>query len=173
MRYRVVFVAGLAVGYVLGSRAGRERYEQIKRLAQRVADNPKIQEAAGLVGARASRIVATARNRIGDKVPFLADIVPANGVASSARTSPAPRSGRTAAPTGASGTSGSRGAPGASAGEAREPGAESSDSGPLVTPTSGTAGATSSGVTDEPEARSADRPDSGQIVAPTPEAGKD
>ena len=61
MRYRVVFVIGLAIGYVLGSRAGRERYEQIKRLAQRVADNPKIQEAAGLVGARASRIVATPR----------------------------------------------------------------------------------------------------------------
>lgn len=71
MRYRVVFVVGLAIGYVLGSRAGRERYEQIKRLAQRVADNPKIQEAAGLVGARASQVVTVARDRVGEKVPFV------------------------------------------------------------------------------------------------------
>ncbi|GGM65745.1 hypothetical protein GCM10010106_09670 [Thermopolyspora flexuosa] len=175
MRYRVVFVAGLAVGYVLGSRAGRERYEQIKRLAQRVADNPKIQEAAGLVGARASRIVATAKDRIGDKVPFLADVMPANGVAHSARTSPAPRGGRTVTPAGASGgTSGSGGTPGASAGEAKEPGGTGAeDSGPIVTPTSGTAGATSSGTSGGTEAGSAGREDSGQIVAPTPEAGKD
>jgi hypothetical protein len=71
MRYRVVFVIGLAIGYVLGSRAGRERYEQIKRLAQRVADNPKIQEAAGLVGARASQVVTVARDRVGEKMPFV------------------------------------------------------------------------------------------------------
>lgn len=71
MRFRVVFVAGLAVGYVLGSRAGRERYEQIKRMAQRVADNPKVQEAAGLVGARASRMAAMAKDRVGDKMPFV------------------------------------------------------------------------------------------------------
>lgn len=71
MRYRVVFVAGLAVGYVLGSRAGRERYEQIKRLAQRVADNPKVQEAAGLVGARASRVASIAKDRVGDRMPFI------------------------------------------------------------------------------------------------------
>ena len=46
MRYRLMFGVGLAVGYILGSRAGRERYEQIKRMAQRVSDNPRVQEAA-------------------------------------------------------------------------------------------------------------------------------
>lgn len=30
MRGKILFVAGLATGYVLGSRAGRQRYEQIK-----------------------------------------------------------------------------------------------------------------------------------------------
>ena len=40
------FVAGIGVGYVLGSRAGRERYEQIKRWSRRVADNPAVQGAA-------------------------------------------------------------------------------------------------------------------------------
>ena len=33
-----------AVGYVLGSRAGRERYEQIKGMAGKVKNNPAVQE---------------------------------------------------------------------------------------------------------------------------------
>ncbi len=65
MRYRMPFVMGLAVGYVLGSRAGRERYEQIKRTAQRVADNPRVQEAAGVVGAQVSKAGETARSKVG------------------------------------------------------------------------------------------------------------
>jgi hypothetical protein len=31
MRLRVVLLSGMAIGYVLGARAGRERYEQIQR----------------------------------------------------------------------------------------------------------------------------------------------
>ncbi len=38
-----ILISG-AVGYVLGSRAGRERYEQIKGLAVKVKDNPTVQE---------------------------------------------------------------------------------------------------------------------------------
>lgn len=40
-----VLVAG-GVGYVLGARAGRERYEQIQRLATRVKENPTVQDTA-------------------------------------------------------------------------------------------------------------------------------
>lgn len=47
-------VIGIAIGYVLGSRAGRERYEQIKRWSRRVADNPAVQGLAGMVRAEAS-----------------------------------------------------------------------------------------------------------------------
>ncbi|WP_113704949.1 YtxH domain-containing protein [Nonomuraea lactucae] len=75
MRYRMTFAAGLAVGYVLGSRAGRERYEQIKKAAQRVADNPRFQETAGVVGAQVSKVAEVARHKVGDKlqqrIPFL------------------------------------------------------------------------------------------------------
>ncbi|MBB5132991.1 hypothetical protein HNP84_002712 [Thermocatellispora tengchongensis] len=82
MRYRVTFAVGLAVGYVLGSRAGRERYEQIKRTAQRVADSPALQEAAGLVGAQFSKATEAARskaaNALGDRVPFLSRPHPAH-----------------------------------------------------------------------------------------------
>ena len=48
---------GAAIGYVLGSRAGRERYEQIKRWASRAADHPAVQGAAGFVRAKLSELV--------------------------------------------------------------------------------------------------------------------
>ncbi|AZI58239.1 hypothetical protein EH165_08920 [Nakamurella antarctica] len=50
--YRIVL--GAAIGYVLGSRAGRERYEQIKRWSRRAADHPAVQGAAGVVNAQIS-----------------------------------------------------------------------------------------------------------------------
>ncbi|WP_214415959.1 YtxH domain-containing protein [Sphaerisporangium fuscum] len=75
MRYRLTFTVGLAIGYVLGSRAGRERYEQIKRVAQRVADSPMVQQAAGVAGAQASKAAEITKHKLGDvlgdKVPFL------------------------------------------------------------------------------------------------------
>lgn len=68
MKYRFGFLTGAAVGYVLGTRAGRERYEQIMRLSRTVAENPTIQEAAGILRARAGDLAGTARQRVGDKV---------------------------------------------------------------------------------------------------------
>jgi hypothetical protein len=54
MRYRWVFLAGLGIGFVFGTRAGRERYEQMRRLARKVADNPAVQQAAGALQAQAT-----------------------------------------------------------------------------------------------------------------------
>lgn len=54
MRYRFVFFTGLGIGFVLGARAGRERYEQIKKLARKIADHPQVQQAAGAVQAQAA-----------------------------------------------------------------------------------------------------------------------
>jgi hypothetical protein len=45
MRKLTALVAG-GIGYVLGARAGRERYTQIQNLAMRVKSNPKVQETA-------------------------------------------------------------------------------------------------------------------------------
>ena len=41
----VKFVLALAVGYVLGARDGRERFEQLKRAATNVAQRPEVQDA--------------------------------------------------------------------------------------------------------------------------------
>ena len=45
MKKLMLLIAG-GVGYVLGARAGRERYDQIKRTATRVKDDPRVQEKA-------------------------------------------------------------------------------------------------------------------------------
>ncbi|WP_052273913.1 YtxH domain-containing protein [Arthrobacter sp. L77] len=44
MKNKLVFAAGMAVGYVLGTRAGRESYEQLKTKAQELWENPKVQD---------------------------------------------------------------------------------------------------------------------------------
>lgn len=44
MKGKIAFVLGAAAGYVLGSRAGRARYEQIKRGAAAVWDTPVVQQ---------------------------------------------------------------------------------------------------------------------------------
>jgi uncharacterized protein YbaA (DUF1428 family) len=44
MRGKILFVTGAAVGFVLGARAGRERYEQIKAAAGKVWESPGVQK---------------------------------------------------------------------------------------------------------------------------------
>ncbi|MBV8933060.1 MAG: hypothetical protein JOZ47_19310 [Kutzneria sp.] len=46
------FLLGAAVGYVLGARAGRARYDQLVRLYRKVADHPAVQGLAGVVRAK-------------------------------------------------------------------------------------------------------------------------
>lgn len=49
MRGKILFVFGLAVGYVLGTRAGRERYEQIRAGAEKVWQDPRVQKQVSTV----------------------------------------------------------------------------------------------------------------------------
>lgn len=44
MKLKLVAVAGAAVGYVLGTKAGRERYESIKRTSRKMWNDPRVQE---------------------------------------------------------------------------------------------------------------------------------
>src|SRR5690242_17474088 len=67
MRYRWVFFTGLGIGFVLGTRAGRERYEQMRRLARKVADNPTVQQAAGALQAQAAGYAKTAGGKVADR----------------------------------------------------------------------------------------------------------
>ncbi|MFC9744759.1 YtxH domain-containing protein [Streptomyces niveus] len=70
---RLTFIAGLAVGYVLGTRAGRERYEQLKKSATRISQNPAVRnaaETAALSGREyAGKAYHSVSDKVGDKVP--------------------------------------------------------------------------------------------------------
>jgi hypothetical protein len=58
--YKVTFVSGLAVGYVLGTRAGRERYDQLRKLVRSASDSPAVQQAAGVLQAQAAGTMKSA-----------------------------------------------------------------------------------------------------------------
>ncbi len=50
MRGKIAFVIGLTVGYIFGTRAGRERYEQIKAGAKSVWDSTLVKQGRDQVG---------------------------------------------------------------------------------------------------------------------------
>lgn len=52
---------GIAIGYVLGSRAGRGHYEKLKRWVTRVVDHPAVQGAAGFARAKLSDLTGQRR----------------------------------------------------------------------------------------------------------------
>ncbi|MGW2405371.1 YtxH domain-containing protein [Streptomyces sp. NPDC001739] len=68
MRYRLTFIAGLATGYVLGARAGRERYEQLRKGAQRVTQNPAVRNSAESVALTGRDAAAKAFGKVSAKV---------------------------------------------------------------------------------------------------------
>jgi hypothetical protein len=47
MRGRVGLFLGFGAGYVLGAKAGTERYEQLMRLYENLLQSPKVKEATG------------------------------------------------------------------------------------------------------------------------------
>src|SRR5579859_99893 len=61
--YRISFLGGLAIGYVLGAQAGRERYEQLKQLARKAAESPAMQQTAGALQAQAQATAKTAKDK--------------------------------------------------------------------------------------------------------------
>ena len=61
-------LAYAAIGYTLGARAGRERYEDIVRLGRRVAGSQTVQSTAGVVGARLDHLATQARQVVNDRL---------------------------------------------------------------------------------------------------------
>jgi urocanate hydratase len=61
-------LAYVAAGYVLGARAGRERYDQIVRVARRVAGSQTVQATAGVVQGQLDQFAAHARQVFAGKL---------------------------------------------------------------------------------------------------------
>ncbi|MFB9235980.1 hypothetical protein ACFFWC_10545 [Plantactinospora siamensis] len=64
MRGKLLFIGGLATGFVLGARAGREKYEELVVKGRKVLDHPSVQEAAGVAQAQANRLYAEGKDRL-------------------------------------------------------------------------------------------------------------
>ncbi len=73
MRYRATFLAGLAVGFVAGTRAGRARYEQMKTLAQKVVGSPAVHNATRAAGEKATELTKVAKDKAATRVPRLTE----------------------------------------------------------------------------------------------------
>lgn len=64
MKKRLILLAGLGVGFVLGSRTGRQSYEKLKAQAQDLWTDPRVQDT-----------VDKANQSIREKSPVVADAV--------------------------------------------------------------------------------------------------
>ena len=64
MRGKLMFITGLAAGFVLGSRAGREKYEEITANAKKVWEHPTVQEAAGVAQAQANKLYTEGKDKL-------------------------------------------------------------------------------------------------------------
>ena len=61
---KIWFLGGLAAGFVLGSRAGREKYDELVSTARKVKEHPTVQEATGVVQEQATRLYATGKDKV-------------------------------------------------------------------------------------------------------------
>ena len=61
MQGKLTLAVGFVAGYVLGSKAGRQRYEEIVAQARKVAGNQTVQSTAGVLQAQASDLVNKAK----------------------------------------------------------------------------------------------------------------
>ena len=67
MKGKILFVAGLGLGYVLGTRAGREKYEELRSAALKVWNDPRVQKQ-----------VDNVEDFVKDKAPDVAEFVSDN-----------------------------------------------------------------------------------------------
>ena len=73
MRYRATFLAGLAVGFVAGARAGRERYEQMVKLGRKAAESPAVRKVTKAAGEKATEFTKAARDKAATRVPRITE----------------------------------------------------------------------------------------------------
>ena len=103
MPSKVTFLAGFATGYVFGSRAGRARYEQIRKAARSVMASPAVaattstlqDQAADALGSAKDKAAATLSGKIGER---LGDLKPSWLGPSSASSTGMPTSGAAGTP---------------------------------------------------------------------------
>lgn len=66
MRGKLVLLVGVGIGYVLGSRAGRKRYEEIKSCVNRLWNDPRVSQ-------QVHNVEQFAKDKAPDVVDFIGD----------------------------------------------------------------------------------------------------
>jgi hypothetical protein len=66
MRYKAIFIAGFAAGFLAGARSGRGTYDKIVGYSQKVASNPKVRQATDAGKAKATDLAKTAAAKAPD-----------------------------------------------------------------------------------------------------------
>jgi hypothetical protein len=69
---KFLFLAGLAIGFVLGSRAGRGPYDSLEQAARQVAEDPEVQRRAGQARETAEKAAHDAAETVKEKAPEVA-----------------------------------------------------------------------------------------------------
>jgi hypothetical protein len=91
MRFKSGFLVGLGAGYVLGTKAGQERYQQIVDAAGRLRENPSVQRLTGevnkTVNAGKDRVAETAAAKADQAKEAVSSKVGGNAGSSSTTTS--------------------------------------------------------------------------------------
>ena len=65
---KLIFITGVGMGYVLGTRAGRERFDQMVAQARKFWESPTVQEAAGVVQAQATKLYDDGKQAVTEQV---------------------------------------------------------------------------------------------------------
>lgn len=53
---KITFLAGIGAGYVLGAKAGHERYAKIQEIAKKTADSPQVHQAMETAAKTAEKV---------------------------------------------------------------------------------------------------------------------
>ncbi len=69
---KLIFIAGVGLGFVLGSKMGREPYEKLEATARQYAEDPRVQEKFGQVRDTASRTAKDTADTVKTKAPEVA-----------------------------------------------------------------------------------------------------
>ena len=70
---KLTLAAAAGAGYVLGAKAGKERYAQIESKFREIAGMPAVQNATDTVLETASGVADTAKAKVNDKVEAVSD----------------------------------------------------------------------------------------------------
>jgi len=83
MKFRTGLVVGLGVGFVLGARAGRERYDQLKATVDSLRNNETVQRATAV----ADRSTVKIRRAAGDGLVTASEKIRERAEGNGSRTS--------------------------------------------------------------------------------------